>query len=386
MLNDNIRPNVNRSKKIPYCVFILEEARLGGPQIYTLNLLEVLKNNIDVKFIFPKKNSERLVQLCLEKNIPYFTLDFETLSLKPIPLFRYILNFIFDLFVTIKFIVSQKPDIVYVAGGSWQFRTVLASIFTKSRLIWHLNDTNMHSIILLIFSVLSRYADGIVFASEKTEFYYKKLIKGVDNQVVIPSPVSKNNFKGLNKVAKKQGEGLKIITVANVSPVKGLELLIDVAKLCKNNLSFQFFVVGAVFKTQASYFRKILSQISDNEISNITFLGGCDEVDKLLDEMDIYLCCSKAESSPIAVWEAMAKGLPVISTDVGDVKKFIEPFNAGYICSDAAEFYDRLNGFFYKKQIIKVMGDAAKKCAVQNFSQKRCSDLHYQFLCRVSED
>ena len=49
------------------CLFVLEEARLGGPQIYMLNLLEILKGDVELKLVFPEKYSERMVELCKKK-------------------------------------------------------------------------------------------------------------------------------------------------------------------------------------------------------------------------------------------------------------------------------------------------------------------------------
>jgi glycosyltransferase involved in cell wall biosynthesis len=46
---------------------------------------------------------------------------------------------------------------------------------------------------------------------------------------------------------------------------------------------------------------------------------------------DVYVCSSLAESSPVAVWEAMAMARPVVSTDVGDVPRHIADGENGYV-------------------------------------------------------
>jgi glycosyltransferase involved in cell wall biosynthesis len=367
------------------CLFVLEEARFGGPQIYMLNLLDLLKQSMNVKLVFPEKYSARLIQACEQNEISYDTLKIQTLSLKPVNLFKYIVNFGFDIYKTSVYIGKVKPQSVYIAGGSWQFRSVISALIMRTRVVWHLNDTNMHPIILFIFRILSRYASGITFASEKTMFYYKPLIKDVKKTRVIPSPVSNRFFRQENNAVNKSKFDINVVTVANISPVKGFELLVDVARLCKSNVPVHFFVVGSVFETQSAYYNKITGLIDKLELTNITFLGSSDNVDQVLSNMDIYFCSSVAESSPIAVWEAMAKGLPIISTDVGDVKKYVEAYGAGFIRNDARSIVSILSNLAERRDKLEIMRIASNKCASENFSQQKCAESHIRFLKCIGE-
>ena len=51
----------------------------------------------------------------------------------------------------------------------------------------------------------------------------------------------------------------------------------------------------------------------------------------LLKRFDVYVCSSKAESSPISVWEAMSMAKPIVSTSVGDVPLYVQNEHNGYI-------------------------------------------------------
>ena len=64
-----------------------------------------------------------------------------------------------------------------------------------------------------------------------------------------------------------------------------------------------------------------------NEISTIDKI--IDKINKIDLEkeiiiIDIYICTSNNEASPLSVWEAMSMEKAIISTDVGDVGKFID--------------------------------------------------------------
>ena len=66
-------------------------------------------------------------------------------------------------------------------------------------------------------------------------------------------------------------------------------------------------------------------------IKNFFFLGARSDVRPLLKAMNIYVCSSKNESSPLSLWEAMSMEKAIISRDVGDVKAFIENGINGFV-------------------------------------------------------
>jgi teichuronic acid biosynthesis glycosyltransferase TuaC len=80
-----------------------------------------------------------------------------------------------------------------------------------------------------------------------------------------------------------------------------------------------------------------------------------EEVNLLINGAELLLLTSKAEGSPQIVKEAMACNIPIVSTDVGDVKDVLNSTDGTYICSFdpddvaekirfALEFGKRTNG------------------------------------------
>lgn len=55
---------------------------------------------------------------------------------------------------------------------------------------------------------------------------------------------------------------------------------------------------------------------------------------RYMNACDVMILTSKHEGAPLAVREALACGLPVVSVDVGDVRLVVEKMNGGYIAKD----------------------------------------------------
>jgi glycosyltransferase involved in cell wall biosynthesis len=65
--------------------------------------------------------------------------------------------------------------------------------------------------------------------------------------------------------------------------------------------------------------------------SRIHFLGWRNDLEAILGELDVVVCCSRNEGTPVALIEAMAAGVPVLSTDVGGVGDLIVHGETGWL-------------------------------------------------------
>lgn len=65
--------------------------------------------------------------------------------------------------------------------------------------------------------------------------------------------------------------------------------------------------------------------------NNVQILQNLDNAQNLLHKYDAYVCSSVIEGSPNSILEAMARGLPVVSTDVGGIPEIINSNINGYL-------------------------------------------------------
>lgn len=368
---------------------IIEESQIGGPQIRMLSFASELSGNIDTTLIIPKKNCESFVVLCKKYNLKYKLIHINKVSKNIFLIIKYLFFFIYEINLLRLYFTSEKFDLIHVSGGAWQFKGVLAAKLSKIPVIWHINDTYMPKIIKLIFRSLSTLADTFIFASYRSKDYYKKYIKNNSPSFVIPATVDTGNFNPetyISKTIHQNGSNKIIIgTVANISPVKGIENIIKLAIKFKSEKNIEFRVIGNVPKTQIRYFKSLTKLIKKNKLSNVKFNEFNQDIRPFLSSIDIYLCTSHSESSPIAVWEAMSMKKPVVSNDVGDVSRHIKNHINGIVIknNNITDIFNSLRLLIKDKQKRQEYGINARQTCKNYLETSVCANNQLKIFKEV---
>lgn len=364
---------------------IIEEGKLGGPQVRICAVAAALRGQADTTVIMPVENSEAFQLRCDALGVSYRALPITRITREWQVAVRYVLLSFFEVSRLARVLKKDEFDIVHVSGGSWQFKGVFAAKLAGKKVLWHLNDTSMPGFIRRLFSVISRLADGFIFASERSRVYYDGMVRQDQPEFVIPAPVDgcafdpSGEYLGENELVDRWTGKVVVGTVANVSPVKGLDVLIrSAAKLKKQGFNVQFVVIGAIYPSQQRYFVDLQQLAAELSLDNIEFVGTKDDVRPLMKRFDIYLCSSNAESSPISVWEAMAMAKPVVSTDVGDVPIYVKDGDSGFIVGvgDVDAMAERLARLIENTTMRQEFGEKAREMAVRELDISRCAERH----------
>ena len=216
-----------------------------------------------------------------------------------------------------------------------------------------------------------------MYASKKTKKYYENF-SSCNKSTIISSPIEDKFFLSENRSFSQ--ENLKIVSVANINPVKNLEMLIDIAS---NFSEIKFDIIGPVYDSQKKYFAKLEKKIKDLNLVNFNFLGKKHDINSALMDYDVYICSSYFESSPISVREAMATGLPILSTDVGDVKELLLE-GGGLICHNLEEFVLNLGKFLNGQLDFNSMSSKSSNFAKNNFTGIKCAEKHLELFNTIS--
>lgn len=98
-------------------------------------------------------------------------------------------------------------------------------------------------------------------------------------------------------------------------------------------------------------------------------------------EIDLYLCASSSEGFSLSVLEALACGIPVISTNVGGCEEIIKNGKNGFLVDrNVEDFKKKIIYFQNKPQEIYNMGKNARQIIEKNWSWKIRVDDWYKFI------
>ena len=144
-------------------------------------------------------------------------------------------------------------------------------------------------------------------------FHTKKEIKVVPN--FIDTDKYKITYKDCDRDLLALPEERVITHVSNFRPVKCIGDVIEIFYRIQKELPAKLIMVGEGPE------RKEAEQLcrTHNIEDKVVFLGNSSEVDKILCLSDLFLLPSKTESFGLAALEAMASGVPVISSNSGGI-------------------------------------------------------------------
>jgi glycosyltransferase involved in cell wall biosynthesis len=124
-------------------------------------------------------------------------------------------------------------------------------------------------------------------------------------------------------------DGIKIVCVANIVPVKGLEFLLQSCAPILKEFNAKLFLIG---NGEYNYLETIKTEIKKLEIEYaVDYLGYRNDVSVFLYQSDFVLLFSKREGLPNVIIETMGAGSIIIATKVGGIPEIIDDNINGFL-------------------------------------------------------
>lgn len=360
---------------------ITEESRYGGPQKRIVQVASSLKHHgIETTVICGKMGAERLREELTENGIPHRLMPLHRITRNPPELFLAILLFPIETIRLTRLLKRERFDLIH-CNGSWQWKGILAGWLTSTPIVWHLNDTNVPGVIHLAFRVLSKLASGFIVAGDRVkEYYLNKIDLKSRPAFTIQAPVDCASFsqEGIIDAEIAALPGIKVLTIANINPSKGLDTMIRVAAQFSDRHApeVSFVVIGRSLNSQKKYSKYLQNLKFALKASNVYILGPRSDIPACLRAVDIGLCCSIAEASPMAIWETAAAGVPIVATDVGDIARFNNQYNFAYTApiGDHITLAKAISRLIENPSIRKELGENGKKFSKSLLDISECTN------------
>lgn len=283
----------------------------------------------------------------------------------------------FDLLACYKFCSFFKrfqPDVVIgCQNKDWRVAAVALKILGSSAKIYSRQGLQLLKNHWWYKCSVKFLCDGIITNTYTIKEEYEKFLPVEKDFIkVIFNGVEsvQNNVKGfdyLNYVPENAKNPLVILSTGRLARQKGFEYLIEAAgRIIKQHPNVFFFLAGKG-KVEA----ELKSQIRNLGIEkNFILLGFVEDIHSLLKAADIFVFSSLYEGMPNSILEAMAHGLPVISTNVNGVKELIDQGVNGYMVEPGKSdsLYDALVHVLYHQEEIKQLGRNAREFVLKNFA------------------
>jgi glycosyltransferase involved in cell wall biosynthesis len=186
--------------------------------------------------------------------------------------------------------------------------------------------------------------------------------KGVDAQLFNPEGA---NLRAALKLEDKR----IVVAVARLVPIKNLTLLVDAFAAVHERVARAHLLVAGEGPDRAALRNRAAAlEIGDS----ITFLGAVPhhETPLVYRTGNVFALSSNFDNSPNAVLEAMACGLPVVSTDVGGVREFVTDRVGGEIVAarDSRAMADALERLLASVETATAYGAHNRRRASSEFT------------------
>jgi len=185
----------------------------------------------------------------------------------------------------------------------------------------------------------------------------------------IPNGIDCAKFTGRQAPIRfTQGCGPVIGTVAALRPEKNIARLLRAFRVVREKTACRLLIAGD--GQQRGDLERLARATLPAE--SVVFVGHVDAVERVYSSIDVFALSSDTEQMPTSVMEAMASGLPVVATDVGDVAEMLTAENRAFVVSrDDEAFAGALLKLVADASLRDALGSANQSAACARFGVSR---------------
>ena len=212
---------------------------------------------------------------------------------------------------------------------------------------------------------------ALILQSEDQRAFFSSSVQ--KKAVVIPNPI--NSLYVDNQKVEYHAASHKIVAAGRLSEQKNYKMMIDAVKLLSEDygdISLQIYGNGELDTQLRAYIKE---QGLEDKVS---LMGRSDELYNVYKNADVYVMSSDYEGMPNALAEAMAIGLPCISTDCKTgPRDLIDEGKNGFLipCNDPKALAEKLKFIFsMTDEEQRALGENARAKVISFCGEKNSLD------------
>lgn len=361
---------------------LIYSEKTGGSEMVAANVCSYLDRTVfDPLVLFMLRSKGRMPEILEKLHVPYKRLN---MFWRNIPLESFYLTYLLNTMRVDILHVHHIPLFLRVAKAV-RSSNVKGLIFTEhAKFSIDKSKTLQNGC-----KQAAQQADFLTTVSDDLKDYF---VQGMDiaasSVQVILNGVDIKRFNPANKssllreMLPDDFAGQILIHVGRLAEAKDHKtLLTAIKKIVENGHDIFLFLVGA------GELRSVIKkQIEDLELSkHVKMLGMRSDVDKLMLGADVFVMSSKREGLPMVLMEAMACGLPVVSTNVGGISEIVKDHASGLLVEPGkpAIMAQAIGNILLRSEVGAALGKQARKIIVEKYSLAATTKQYVQLYDHI---
>jgi glycosyltransferase involved in cell wall biosynthesis len=229
-------------------------------------------------------------------------------------------------------------------------------------------------LIVLLYRAGFRNVTGVFFQNDEDErvFQLERIVRQNQSRVIPGTGIDLTWIKPEVSIGSKMP--LKFLYVGRLLIDKGVRELVNAARALKGE-AVSFSLLGPIDSNPQGLSKDWIDQLEKEGL--VKYLGIEEDVRPVLQQHDIFVLPSYREGLSRSIMEAMAAGMPVITTDVPGCRDLVEDGVEGFVVppKDSDAICIAALKFIKNPELIASMGESSRRRVERDFDVHKVNKL-----------
>jgi glycosyltransferase involved in cell wall biosynthesis len=141
---------------------------------------------------------------------------------------------------------------------------------------------------------------------------------------IIPNGIDFEQYAPIRKERKNLKSRKTLAFIGRIVPIKDVKTLIKACKMIVNHMDEAHILLVGPQEEESQYYQECSTLIKLLNLEKHVIFTGHVDMKTYYSKIDAILLTSISEAQPLVILEAMACGIPIVSTDVGSCRELLE--------------------------------------------------------------